>query len=297
MTSVMLPDAVAKRFWPVLSSLDHVLDGPHIAQIDRIPILDLRAGDVQPAISASVAHGPFLESQTARRVTRPAVSKALHKIGAAVPERVLLRIGYERRRVEEEGIPVRQPEAQAEREAHLGSAVRFIHGGEPLAEIGPECAHILFVDLGEGGIGHGRVEAMAVPRHALAHGPVEGAERPAADPCLRIRRDVGRPYRPERRREREAAGHGRSALRGVTGDAVTHLGEVSATLDQRLIDRDPRRRLCPARCAVAQRSMPQRHPRSRRQSPRQRQFASRGAYFANSDDVPRDVSTRQPCAN
>ena len=221
-----------------LEQLDHVLDGPHIAQIDRIPVLDLRAGDVQPALPAGVAHCLLLESQAARRMARPAVSEPLDKIGAAVPQRVLLRIGLERRRVEEDGIPVRQPEAEAKGEAHLGRAVRLLDGGKPLAEVGPERAHVLFVDLGEGGIGHCRVEAMAVPRHALAHGPVESAEGPAADPGLRVRRDVGRPNRPERRLEREAAGHGRSALPGVAGDAVAHLGEVSPTLDERRIDRD-----------------------------------------------------------
>jgi hypothetical protein len=82
-----------------LEQLDHIRDGPRIAQVDRIPILDLGAGDVQLAIPAGIAHCLLLESQTTWGVTRPAMPEPLHKVGATVPLCVLMRVGYERGRV------------------------------------------------------------------------------------------------------------------------------------------------------------------------------------------------------
>ena len=73
-----------------------------------------------------------------------------------------------------------------------------------------------------------RVQRLAVTPDAGAQCTGERVARPAADAGFRIRRDVGRIDRAERRRERQAARERLAVLRRVTYDAVAQRDDARA---------------------------------------------------------------------
>ncbi|MPL93023.1 hypothetical protein SDC9_39147 [bioreactor metagenome] len=221
-----------KAVLPGLQQPHHVGDGPQVAQVDGVPVLDLRARQELVALRPGAVHGDLLEADAARRVAGAAMAEALHQIGAAVPHRILRRIRGEGGAFQEGGVPVGHAPALVERETEVGFRRGLFHRRKALAEIGPERAHVGLGHLGIGGIGHRRIEVPAVRRHALAHRAVELGIAPAADAGLGIGGDVGRVNRAHRAFEGKAPRHLHPVLRGVTGDAIAKLGDVAAARDQ-----------------------------------------------------------------
>ena len=102
-------------------------------------------------------------------------------------------------------------------------------------QIGVDRVAVLARHLGVGGERHRRIDQPAVGKSPLVHHLVELIGRPCADPGLRIRRDVRRIERAERRMHRQAAGKYLAFARGVAGDAVAGTGEIFAVGDHRRI--------------------------------------------------------------
>ena len=213
---------------PGLEHLHRVGHGPQVAQFHRVPVLHLRAREEQMSLGTQVAHGQFLEADAARGVAGAAVAQALHQVGAAVPDGVLLRVGHEGGLVGEHRIPVGQAPALVEGEVHAQGLVGLGHRRHALAQVGPQRGHVLVAHLGVGGVRHGRVEPVAIGGHAVAHRAVEGRIAPATDAVLRVRRDVGGVDRAEGGFQRTAAGHLGAARGGVAGHAVAQLGHIAA---------------------------------------------------------------------
>ena len=78
---------------------------------------------------------------------------------------------------------------------------------------------------------------LPVAIDARPHGATEGSFRPAADPGLRIRRDIRGKDRAERRRHRKAAGKALAAAHRMTIRAVSDRREVATAFDERSTER------------------------------------------------------------
>src|SRR5690349_9719050 len=102
------------------------------------------------------------------------------KIGAAVPFRALLRLGAKRCGVEKQQVPKRQQPPLDERKPQLGLLAIDLDR-VPRHHKGIERADIVVVEPGEMVVRKGRVETLAAPRDALAHGAAKRLLRPAAD--------------------------------------------------------------------------------------------------------------------
>ncbi|MNH03217.1 hypothetical protein D3C79_624710 [compost metagenome] len=195
------------------------------------------------AAAASIAHGLFLEGDTTRGMTGATMAQTLDQIGAAVDQRVAVRVGLERLVVEERPVPQRQPPAHVEWPAHVGGLIGLADRCHVLHQVGVQRAHVRFAHFRVGRVGHRGVKLGAISTHAFAHGLVELLEAVTPDTGFRVRGDVARVDRAHGRFKLQAAGHQCTLRGGVAGDAVPELGHVAATFEQRLVGRFSRCRV------------------------------------------------------
>ncbi|MNS85120.1 hypothetical protein D3C72_1189750 [compost metagenome] len=180
----------------------------------------------------------------------------LHQIGAAVPRGALAGLFLIDGLFEEDEVPELERPAHIHRPADVGRPVGLPHRRHTMHEIRVERGQVGIVDLGVGRIRHGRIQVVAVLRHAFAHGTVERRLRIAADAGGRIGRDIGGVDAAQRRRHRQPAREGLAARRRVAGHAVAEPGQILAARDQRLVHR--RGGLCGRRPERQQRGAEQR---------------------------------------
>ncbi len=96
-----------------------------------------------------------------------------YQVGAAVPLRIAPGLGDVSALVQEDGVPEPYAPALIEREGEARLRRLDVGGWHTCHEIGVERLDIPIIHAGERGIGHGRVEMVAILRHALAHGAIE----------------------------------------------------------------------------------------------------------------------------
>src|SRR5712691_1988969 len=189
----------------------------------RNPVVDHRA---------AVSVAGFLRSQqVARRMASAAVAKPQREIGAAIPLRALLSIGFESARFEKQQLPPRLQVADIERKRDAVRPRRCVNGGS-CHEVGVERLNVVVGELSEMVIGEHRKKMPAVARDAFMHGAPEGRFGPCADAGLRIGRDIGRIDHAKRSCHRVAAGEPLSTLCCVTGRAIAAARECFALGDE-----------------------------------------------------------------
>ncbi|MNX97718.1 hypothetical protein D3C86_1300940 [compost metagenome] len=188
---------------------------------------------------------PLLAIQRpARRMAGAAVRHGLHHVGAPIPGGAPGGVGAHRVIAQVQPVPGHQQPAHAVRPAHLGARVGLADRLDLGAQVGVERRHVVTRHARIGRVRHGRIETLAVARHATAHGAVEVIERILAEARGGVGRDVGRIDRAGAGAQRQAAGHGRPALPGMAGGAVGDARQVAAARDL-LRGRRARRRRCP----------------------------------------------------
>ena len=161
------------------------------------------------------------------------VAKAFDQVGAARQHRVLPGGGLEVLHLGSEGpAPECQRPAHRQRPRDVAGLVGLLHRLHAMHEVGVEGAHVRFADSRVGRVGHRRVERVAGPGHAVAHGTVEVLEAVVADAGLAVRGDVGRVHRADRRFHRQAPGERLAVPGGVAGHAIAGAGQVFALPDQ-----------------------------------------------------------------
>src|SRR6185437_3786034 len=133
--------------------------------------------------------------------------------------------------------PDAQGPAHGQRPGDAVGLVGLIDRRHAVHEVGVKRLHVVGRYAGEGRVGHGRIQRVAVLGDALAQGAVEVFERVVTDAGLLVRRDVGRIEGAQRRGDAQAAGVGLAVLDGVAGDAVAGAGQVFAALDELRVGR------------------------------------------------------------
>ncbi len=162
--------------------------GEVLAQAGGVPTIEIGASQEVRAVGIE----RFLrECPAARRVTCAAMAETLDEIGATVPLRILLRVGGEAGAATEQCVPDRQRPAQAEIGGNLARLVDLMHRRHRTHEIVVQRLHILVSQFGVGRIGHRRIQAAAILRHAASHRAAEILHRVGADAGFDVRRDVG----------------------------------------------------------------------------------------------------------
>jgi hypothetical protein len=191
--------------------------------VGGVPLIDL--GPLEPAARDHRAH------EVARGVAIAAMAERLDQVSASIPLRAPAGYGREPLRAEEQHAPRQHVEADIEREAQLVGVIGLFDRRQT-AEIGPERHEIVVADPGEGIERHRRVEIFAVGANPGMHCVLEVVKRPAANPGLAIRRDVGGIDRAERRVHPQPAGIRLVGRAAVAGHAIGGAGEVTAARDQ-----------------------------------------------------------------
>ncbi len=158
------------------------------------------------------------------------MSEPIDEIGTAIPFDRFGRVRLELAFAEVQRAPAVQQLALVEREAQRVLVVRLAYRCHGL-QIGEDCVRVFTRDLGVLGNRHCGVEQGAVRRAAGAHHLEERFLAPCADAVLRIRCDVRRIERTERRIHGKAAGEQFAARRGVAGDAVAGARQILAAFD------------------------------------------------------------------
>ncbi|MNT03104.1 hypothetical protein D3C72_1376240 [compost metagenome] len=192
--------------------------GGLVAQVLRIPAFQHRAG--QELAAAIVGHRLFLEGQPARGMAGAAVGEAFNQFGAALLAGIQGWIRGEAARAREQQLP------PGKRPAHVG---RPWNGA--VGVVLPDrlhCAHevgIQRLDLGVAGdhvrgVGHCRIQRLAVMADATPHRALEIRIVVRADAGIRVRGDVGRIQRAHRRLHAKPTGEGLAARCGMAGGAV-----------------------------------------------------------------------------
>lgn len=207
--------------------------GPVVAaQALGDPVLQRRAaGQVGRAIARR--QGLLLHAQPTRGMAGATVAKAFDQVGAARQHRVLPGGGLEVLHLGSEGpAPECQRPAHRQRPRDVAGLVGLLHRLHAMHEVGVEGAHVRFADSRVGRVGHRRVERVAGPGHAVAHGTVEVLEAVVADAGLAVRGDVGRVHRADRRFHRQAPGERLAVPGGVAGHAIAGAGQVFTLPDQ-----------------------------------------------------------------
>ena len=199
-------------------------------RVDRIsvPVVDIATGKGRARA--------FRAERIARGMASAAMRQPFDQIGAAIPFRALSGVRLVGAVAQKQQFPARDHHALIERKGKLVGAGGRV-GRLPRHQKGVERAVILIADIGEMIIGKGRIEVLAAAIDARAHGAAERGFRPAADPGLRVRRDIRGIDRAERRRHRKSPGKVPAAARGVTGAAVSDRGKLAAAFDERGIER------------------------------------------------------------
>ena len=159
-----------------------------------------------------------------------AVPQRAHQVGAAVPLRRALDHRFVDARREEQRAPDGQRGLQVVGEAQRIRAVRLRHR-QLRAQPGVQRVGVGARDLGEVRVREHRVQQVAVGRAPVVHRAPELRGRPGADAGLRVRREVARVDRAERRGDALAAGERRAAAVGVAGGAVAGARQVGALPD------------------------------------------------------------------
>ena len=163
-----------------------------------------------------------------------AVAEAPHQVGAAVPLGTLVGHGLVRLLVGIKPVPEDHEPTHAEGPAQFGGRRLGVDRRDTLDEISVQRLHVLVRDGRERGVGHGRVEAVAIPGHPFAHRAVELLLVVAADAGPGIGRDVGGHDGAEGRVHAQAARKRLAARRSVAAHAVGGLRQVAALGDQRI---------------------------------------------------------------
>ena len=164
------------------------------------------------------------------------MAEPLDQIGAPVPDRVLVRIRLERSAAGEQQIPAEHQRANVEGKRHL------VGRGRPFDrrhahEIGKQGVAVLARDGVKGRVGHRRIERRKRAVRAIGHELVEAGGVQISDAGSRIRCDVRRIDRAERRGQGPPAGEGFAALGGVAGRTVARRRQIFAGRDGRRVTR------------------------------------------------------------
>ena len=187
----------------------------------------------------------------------------------------------------EQGVPKAHQRTQAERK-------RQLCGGWPRGhcrlrhQMRIQGDHVFVADLGKGRVGKRRVQGVALARHALAHGALEGAERPAANACLAVGREVGGVDRAKGRVHGASTGVALTAFGGVAACAVAQGGHLLAARHHAGVEgtgvelRHPRQAAAPAQQGRThgKDAQPQRGQLSRSQPPTPCLSGLAAAWFA-----------------
>ncbi|MNC39390.1 hypothetical protein D3C75_880460 [compost metagenome] len=170
--------------------LHSVWHRPQITQAQGAPVLDGFPGEEVLATAAGVTHGLFLKGDAARGMAGATMAQALHQIGAAIDQRIAVRVGFERLIIDKCPVPECQPPAHVERPAHVGGLVGLADRLHRLHQVGVQRLHVLLADFGVGRVGHGGIQMGAVGAHPFAHGLVELLEAVTPDTGFRVRGDI-----------------------------------------------------------------------------------------------------------
>nr|WP_232353379.1 hypothetical protein [Cupriavidus oxalaticus] len=164
-------------------------------------------------------------------MTGTAVRHCLHQVGAAVPRVAARGLGANRAVVEEQQVPHRQQRAHAIRKAQLRRRVALRHRRDFRAQVGIQRGHVVGTHAGVGRVRHGRIQALAVARHALAQGAIELGQRIGADAGGGVGGDIGRMERADGGADRQPAGKWLAAFAGMACGAVGDAREIAAAFD------------------------------------------------------------------
>ena len=204
------------------------------AQVLGEPAFDHAAG--QEGRAVGVGQRLFLQGETARGMAGAAMAQALDQVLAAQQRHLvgLAGRGGDRRGDDvgrEHPAPHAQRPAHRQRPGDVGVLVGLLDRLDAVHEVGVQGLDVIRRDLGVGGVRHRRVQRMAVPGHAMAHGAVEVLQRVVADARVLVGRDVGGIDGAQRRLDAQAAGEGLAVLGRVAGDTVAGARQVLALLD------------------------------------------------------------------
>ncbi len=193
------------------------------ANIGGIPAIQRRTAQVD---RIRLGQRFLLHAKPARSVAAAAVTGTLHQIGAAVPLFALARHRGEAAVIVVDPVPAHQRPAHVERPGDVALLVGDSQRLYLLHQVVIEIFEILIAHLGVGGVGHGRIEAMAIAGHPFAHHLDELRQAVVADTVGLVGGDVGGKYGADGGREPFAARQRLAGFAGVTGSAIAQLGHV-----------------------------------------------------------------------
>lgn len=213
-----------------------------VPQARCVPAVEQATGQVR---LATFIQGLLVEGQAPWRVATAAMPRALHDVGAAVPQLIFPGLCYVGLAVGKHAIPQRDrpPHIQWPRDRTLD--IGLLHRRHALHEERVQGAYIIVAELGIGRVRHRRIQAAPTRRDTLAHRAVEVGEAVAANAGFRVWRDVGGVDRPQRRGHFQATGKGLAVGHAVARHTVAEPGDILASGDQRRVRGDglgPQRR-------------------------------------------------------
>ena len=188
-----------------------------------LPVVDIAAG--------KRSTGALDTQRIARGMACTAMRQPLDQVGATIPFRTLRAVRLVGFTVKEQKLPTRDHKPLVEWKGKPVLARRRLHR-LPRHQVSVERAVVLIADIGEVIVGECRIEMPALAIDARAHGAAEGRFRPPADPGFRIRRDIGRVDRAERRRHRKPAGEILEPAHGMAIVAIADRRQFATALDQ-----------------------------------------------------------------